>query len=260
MGCSDIKTSNGCLVNGVGEIPARISSLTLGQHVSQEDIERFLSCKADQPVTLWSMQQPGAVECLESTGRLLGNPAFAFAPERTGKSQAGKKDAYAWMNQQMKKRLGECEHDLPIWALLSRPEYTTRGGDRLLRIEVPKSRILVSFYQPWHQLLGVMAHLECNGGRWPHLWASDSCPYVSAKANDKGKEFLGGGDGREAMPRPRRAKWPEDECRASWEGMFDLSEASRDGFLWQPISLQAMLFVIFRSDLKEILPIALREN
>jgi hypothetical protein len=129
--------------------------LTFGKELSRSDVERFLSCADDMTITLHSMQQPGAIKRLKKQGRLTGNPDFAFCPDDTGKVQAGKKGAYTWMQQQMEKRVHNYQQELPIWALLSPPDNTTRPNDKLLRIEVPKNRMLVSFYQPWHELLHI---------------------------------------------------------------------------------------------------------
>ncbi len=229
--------------------------LAFEEKVSLDELQRLISCPEDTPVTLWSMQQPGAIECLKTDGRLTGNPDFAFAPDKTGRTPAGKKGAYTWMQEQMAKRLPSYNQELPIWALLSRPNDTTRPNDQLLRIELPKTRMLVSFYQPWPKLLSVMDCLERHNWLWPDHWSvSACCPYFSADAEDQKEEFV------DTETRQRRDQWDEQLCRASWERMFDLKLARFEGFLWTPICLQAMLPTIFHSDVREVLPLHVRHQ
>jgi hypothetical protein len=221
------------------------------------DVEGFLSSADDAPITLWSMQQPGALEILRKTGRLAGNPVFAFAPDCAGKVPAGKKGAYTWMQQQMAKRVRHYQQELPIWALFSRPEHTNRRNDKLLRIEVPKSRMLVSFYHPWEKLLGIMNRLEANNWVWPDIWPAPLCPYLFVDEEDEEAQGFDSIGGRPRGERARRYHWDEGRCRASWERMFDLRLARRERFLWTPIYLQAMLPNVFLTDVKEELPISL---
>ena len=121
-----------------------------------EDIQKLISCSDDTLIEIWSMQHSAAIEHLHVNGSLLVNADFAFSSED---NKRGKKAAYSWMQAQMGVRLTKYQGELPIWRLLSRPQFSNRQNDKLLRLEIPKSRILISFYEPWRRLLCIMAHL-----------------------------------------------------------------------------------------------------
>jgi hypothetical protein len=227
--------------------------LEFSDKLSVSDVGRLFSHPDDGPVTVWSMQQPEAISRLEKDGVLTGSPEHAFAAEiSTGEPKPGKRVAYAWMQDQLRKRMPDYHDELPIWVVLGRPSFTGKENDRLLRIELPKSRILFSFHIPWAELLHSMAQLEKAKG-WPGHWVFS--PYVPSGIDDARRHiYLNGVDGA------TRSNWDEDMCRASWERIFDLTLALRDDFLWSSRSIQGTIPRILRDDVKEILPIVFKER
>jgi hypothetical protein len=203
--------------------------LSMPDNPTLDAIDQLIRAPANTLITLWTMQQPEAVQQLRDTGRLTVDPEFSFVKY----AKAGKRGAYAWMQGQMQKRLIGYGGELPIWALLSRPTDITRVGDQLLRIEIRKDRMLVCFHRPWERLLGIMSSLEGNGVNWPPLGPA----YFAACSGDKLQ--LG-------QPQPT-----ETECRTSWEKMFNLELVWSSGFCWSPILLQAMLPMLDIGDVRE---------
>jgi hypothetical protein len=111
---------------------------------------------------------------------------------------------------------------------------------------------LVSFYLPWEALLKVMGFLESRTMQWPGHWLQIECdtpnfnPINIATADDE-------------TPTPKPLTFDEKVCRLSWEQMFDLTLAKRDGFDWNWNSpfLQATVPIIKRSDLTGIYAITI---
>jgi hypothetical protein len=227
------------------------AAMTFGEKLTIDDIERLSGSPADTPIVVWSMQQPGAIERLLESGTLTGDPRFAFAADTTGYTKRGKRMAYAWMEQQMCERLKGYRGELPLWVVLSPPEFATKEGDKLLKLEISKSQMLISYYQPWVDLLHIMAQLESSGG-WPEHWIS-TIPYLTGDAVESRRNiYLNGVDGA------LRTRWEEPECRLSWECMFDLTLARRDNFIWE-LMLQGVVPTISVTDVKDILSIDLRK-
>jgi hypothetical protein len=194
-------------------------------------IDELNNAPATTLVTLWTMQQPGAVQQLCDRGWYSPDPEFSLI--KYGKS--GKRGAYEWMQEQMRQRLIGYNGELPIWMLLSRPTQISRAGDQLLRVEVPKERMLIGFYKPWEYLTQIMECLERSGNDWP---PSSPTPYFAASSDD------------ERQPVPCRVK-----CQASWEKMFDLTLARRPGFRWSHC-LQAMVPILYDYDVRECVPMS----
>jgi hypothetical protein len=230
--------------------------LEFGDKLTVADIEQLISCPDDTLVVVWSVQHPGAITSLRSDGILTGDPRFAFAPDpATGKPRPGKRMGYAWIQEQMSKRMADYHYELPIWVLLTRPTHCTNGNDQLLRIEIPKSRLLFSFHTPWMELLPVMARLEKSDG-WPEDWPLATYqdvptnPYVPANADDARKNrYLNGVDGA------CRTQWDEHVCRSSWERMFDLTLVRHENFLWKLV-VQGLVSKILVDDVRDILPMS----
>jgi Domain of unknown function (DUF3841) len=223
--------------------------ITFGERLTIADIDRLHAAADDALVEAWTMQQPGAIERLSRDGELTGDPQFAFGGDPNRKGMPGKRTKYAWMQTQMTKRLKGYQQELPIWVLFTRSTHTDREGDQLLRIEIPKSRVLVSFYRPWVDLSGAMAVLETSVG-WPEEWALTVCPYVAVDVDDLFRSiYINGSDGA------RLTQFDEQVCRLSWERMFDLTLAHRERFLWDDFVLQGMIPRIFHDDVKDVLPI-----
>ncbi len=214
--------------------------------MTAEDILELDAASSDTSVVIWSMQQPGACERLTQEGRLSGDPKFAFLDRTHNRKRFG----YAWMQEQMAKRMAGYEQELPIWALLVPPACSDRKNDTLLRIEIPKSRFLVSFYYPWTQLQPAFARMW-ETEEWPDHWGED-IPYVAVDTEDHEKVVYIG------PHHQRRTKWDEVECRSSWERMFDLMLVKREGFLWG-LTLQAMIPYIGAGEVKDMQPIPKRD-
>jgi hypothetical protein len=194
------------------------------------------------------MQSHEAVARLQATGQLTGDSEFTFDPP---KYQIGRKSAYSWMQAQMRHRIPTYDEELPIWGLLSRPDAESKPKeDRLLLLEIPKNRMLMSFYQPRCRLLGVMACIE-KTNRWPESGFDSLCPYFSTSKSEKERrEFVEGVSNGSGA---RTSRWDEEECRTTWERMFDLTLAQNSDFLWSPIYLQTMMPMIYSSDLREVI-------
>jgi hypothetical protein len=223
------------------------SSLSFQGEISNSDIDRLIACPPDIPITLWTLQQPGAVDCLNRDGYLTVDPSFAF-PGKENDRKGGKERAYDWMRGQIRQRkIDGYEDEFPIWAFLSRPESTNRKDDVLLRFEITMKRFLISFYRPWEELLHVMDFLARHDCQWPENWSPFIRPYISVNPSDKNQnEFVD-------YPNPeRQSYWDKDKCMKSWEKMFQLECYNLHGFFWKPsiddhILLQAMVPILYRS-------------
>ena len=109
-------------------------------------------------ITLWTVQTPEAFEILRSTGILQGDKEHVME---------GFEDAYDWMKKNMVKRgillNGASVHDYPIWAWYKlcgkKPDLRTSGfAERctplvLLTLKVDPSRVLLSDFDLWHNIL-----------------------------------------------------------------------------------------------------------
>lgn len=212
--------------------------LSFSHPLTVAQIERLRSCDPDTRIRLWTTQDPGAVAQLDREGQLVGDPNFAFAPGGFRNGDSGYlRQGYDWMTEQMNQRLPPENglNGLPVWAHAVRPSPV--AGSTLLEIEVPRHRVLFSFYTPWELLLGVFSDIHRSSGNWPST-ATLTAPYLIANDADNTRY-------REAA-----FKVPsEAECRETWAKIFDLSLAATPGFRWgQGLVLQAVLRRIYRSD------------
>ena len=197
-------------------------------NVTLKYLRDLMSMARDARVTLWTLQQPGAVKHLTMKGYLTGRRKFAFAPAY---NHPGKERAYAWLQSQMQVRLDCYCGELPIWALPSKPTQTNRDDDILLRVEVPKRRILFSFYELWCRLL--------RGNSWE---------YFAIDVADREQN------------RPNNLCPPVHVCEKSWERMFELELGLRADLLWHPFNLQASLSKIWSRDVSEISSVRLADR
>jgi Domain of unknown function (DUF3841) len=115
----------------LSESTSSASILSMPDNPTLDAIDQLISASANTLITLWTMQQPGAVQQLHDKGRLTVDPEISLVTH----CKPGKRAAYVWMQEQMKKRLFEYSGELPIWALFSHPPRTTRAGDQLLRVD-----------------------------------------------------------------------------------------------------------------------------
>jgi hypothetical protein len=216
--------------------------------MTAEDILGLHAASDDTSVVVWSMQQPGAIDRLMQEGKLSGDPRFAFVDE----THNWKRFGYVWMQEQMARRITGYKQELPIWALLVPPSFSDRENDTLLRIEIPKSRMLISFYLPWTELEPAFAYLW-NMQEWRDHWVTIIHPYAAVDATDLQKNVFVGPHGQ------RRTEWNEVECRASWERMFDLTFINREDFRWG-LTLQTMIPYVLSDDVKDMRPLSKRAN
>ena len=185
-------------------------------------------------VTIWTWQQAGAIEQLNTHGVLRVEENHAFPPA----CSRGKRLAYDWMRGQMNQRIPEYDDEWPIWAFLVPPDRKKKGsapGDKLICARIPKKRLLISFCDPWEHILHCMALIEHHGS-WPSCW-----PVMPYLAIDKA--------GKDRLDTINHciSSIPEEECRKSWEKIFELSLACTEGFSGGT-TLQATLSAIYRED------------
>jgi hypothetical protein len=190
--------------------------------ITRSDLEGLLSKTPGEQVTLWSLQQPGAIKTLCNQRHLTGNPEYAHA-----RGHIGEERAYEWLDEQLSRRLESYDGKLPpVWAFPARPTHTDRQDDLLLRIEVPKRRVVFLFYDLWERLLQDM----------------HSClPMYFSISRDK---FV--------------RSYSECEKKRSWERMFDLELGRRSDLCWRPYCIQACLASIGIQEVKEKLSIKFR--
>lgn len=205
---------------------------------SLEEIADLSDRSPETLVTIWTRQQEGAVEQLNTEGILTAREEYTFPAGHS----IGKKRAFEWMRSQMNKRIPSFDAAWPVWGSLTPPcnKEVLTPGDRLICARVPKNRVLISFYNPWEHILQCMALIERSGGLWPAHWGM--MPYLAM--NSEGRARL------------RRANYctsniPELECRESWEKIFDLSLVHTEGFSGGN-EMQATLSAIYRADVQPV--------
>ncbi|MHB1493881.1 MAG: DUF3841 domain-containing protein [Acidithiobacillus sp.] len=201
---------------------------------SLEEIAYLSGCSPETLVTIWTRQQEGAVELLNTEGILVARAEHTFPAGHS----VGKRSAYEWMRSQMQKRIPSYDSSWPVWVSLTPlgNKEDLAPGDRLICARVPKKRLLMSFYNPWEHILQCMALIERSDGLWPAVWGM--MPYLAM--NGEGKDRLGRANNC-------ISNIPECECRESWERIFDLSLACTAGFSGGNF-LQATLSEIHISD------------
>jgi hypothetical protein len=227
--------------------------ITYCDELNVDRVEELDHCAREVPVTLWTLQNTEAVKKLKAEGHFEADAAFVF-PD--GETLPGKRRASEWMQAEMRTRLSTPSAGLPVWALVAYADVShckKKPKDILLRLEVPRKRILLTFHKPWTDILYIMMQLDANEGRWPTEWPLSLVqPYIPDDEEDRDQSlFLAPPSD---SPRPRRFQFDEGNCRASWNNIFDMSLARRPGFLWRPIVLQAVLPEIFWSDVRCAIP------
>lgn len=189
--------------------------------------------------TLWSVQHDAVIARL-GTARLTAT--YDFVPR-------DRLPATRWMTDQMRARgLALDPENAPIWTFLEKPEPRTSGvwgspppgaDMHLLRLSVPRSRVLVSYHFPWAY-------------HFLHVASPDA-------------EYLFSSDAERAERGFRKP--PEEDCRQSWQKLFDLTLMENpDTTWWHPSSagdppphetlfrLQATAPFLLPEDLAEIVP------
>uniref|UniRef100_E6QNU9 Uncharacterized protein n=1 Tax=mine drainage metagenome TaxID=410659 RepID=E6QNU9_9ZZZZ len=181
---------------------------------------KFLeNCAPDEKITIWTLQQRNAVNGLQENGKLHASSEYSF-PQGCS---VGKKSAYRWMQDQMTKRLEGYNNELPLWASIDKLTPNA-PDDILIKAEIPRNRLLVHFYDPWETILQCFAMIESNGGAWPSSFLDT--PYVAANEDDQ--IYVSGKNNCTSC-------YKEEECRISWERIFDLSLIDEPGFKWQKL-------------------------
>jgi hypothetical protein len=159
-------------------------------------------------MTLWTIQRPPVWHQLQATGIFRATAEYAMP---------GCEAAYAWMREQMVKRIGPPPEPgvFPIWAwsqyhgsAKQRPDLRCGGhlprGERGVRIEVecaPETALLSDFVL-WHRVLG---HLHVAAS-----WAEDEAFDAELRASGVWHD--------DCASRPDFVA----RIRASWERIFDL--------------------------------------
>jgi hypothetical protein len=197
--------------------------------VTLEYIDELLAYPSEQPIKLWTTQHRCAVQTLQA-GQHVGRREYVRGKNEDEDARCRKLMAYKWMVAQMRKWGLSVEADaVPIWTFLSPPlsrsdwRWEDRPDDKLLIIQVPIGRTLISFHQPWEKFLN---------------YAYDPArKYLIANAED-------------AKTKDCQERNLSD-CEKSWEKMFCLTLARSSGFRWSLI-LQAALPVLYESDVCEI--------
>ncbi len=111
---------------------------------------------------LWSIQHPAAYENMRASGALRANEEYLIFGGHF-------KDAYLWMHEQMKKRIGPPPEGViyPVWAWYQwegqrkKPDMRSRArnygdpGDIIVRLtlDVPDDQVLLSDFDGWHTVM-----------------------------------------------------------------------------------------------------------
>lgn len=150
-------------------------------------LENFLNATSDTLIPVWTHQTYQVLDTLRSDGVIFGPPEFSMFSS-----------PYTYMCQQMRERMPSYSGRLPIWAwmrgfsqvkdisgwdLSSEREH----DEVVIKARVPKSRILASDFNLWHNVLN----------RGPIHWNDDS------------------------------DHWNDEQIKQSWSKIFDLSPRSK---------------------------------
>jgi Domain of unknown function (DUF3841) len=176
--------------------PADVRSIT------SDYVGAVRSCPDERRITVWSIQHRLVVDQLQTTGRFETKAHFALSKPQV---------AYSWMIDQMRDRgLTVVKDRVPLWTFLSQPPgrtdptFVVGQDDRLLRLEIPKGRMLISFHWPWaYRLLG--SH--------PHRF------YLRSTVGERVQFDLSS----HKLP-------PKEECERSWVKIFGLGIIHQEGF------------------------------
>lgn len=96
----------------------------------------------------YSIQNNECWEQAKRIGYLEGCSEYAMFPKE-----------YAWLMEQMKKRLPDYNGEYPTWLWVTRPDLRCAGhiakGEKavLLEISIPEKKVLFSDFQAWHIVL-----------------------------------------------------------------------------------------------------------
>ena len=186
-----------------------------------EDIQYYLNLGSESYVSLWMLQQPGAVRKLKACGELRGDKAFAYTSKPVS---LGKEGAYSWLVEQASKRQPGLWTDLPIWLSFHEQEDSRYENDTSIQVIVSKHRILPCFYDPWVEMLHIFSMIYKRD--WPTLWLGtrpDLDPFEEKQADC----FI--------PPAPSEAT-----CRKSWESIFTIELGVDQRLAWSR-TLQAVL-------------------
>lgn len=177
---------------------------------------------AAERLLLHTIQTQEAVDALLSTGVLVPDPSLAeplFA------------DAYAWMRQQMARKLSTVgDGALWFWAKIRRQDLVDlcrqSAGEVLLTCKVPRDRAMLSHFHDWHSVLN-------ESPLAPEI-AGESDKDLDARLDSVFADFedqLRAAGARDLG----RSHWPEDlraEVEQGWESILEPLNYGRFGS-WQ---------------------------
>lgn len=143
----------------------------------------------DALVRVWTYQGDDAWNIAQARGYFSGSSHhienedhFAPAP-------------YAWMREQMKKRLPDYSGDYPVWAWMKRlsakkwpQKYMGTQERHRITALIPRKRILISNYETWHSVLnnGLLCDTEAEYDAFEAEWgfhpSTQSAEYSRAYA------------------------------------------------------------------------------
>lgn len=173
---------------------------------------------------LWTVQHIGAWEAARNRGYLTGSEEHAYQfDEDDGRMWSR---AYEWLREQMRLRLPGYSGELPIWAFDEKPDLRCQWRhDRehvLLKIDVPRQRLVLTDYDKWHGVL--------NG------WYLEAAHELSETGEDD---------------RPERTP---DEIRASWVEVFNIGrETALERHWWGDRStVQACVDRVYLDEVKKV--------
>ncbi len=169
---------------------------------------------------LHTVQSAEAYVELEATGRLTADPARAHYAE-----------PYAWMHQQMNRRLPTKGHGaIWFWAKMRRDDLisTVRHspGEVLLTCRIPRERVLVSQFDDWHHVL--------NGSPNVLLLPGESIDDYGARYDRIVDDLWARAEAAGVASR-NVWDWPEAlraEVMDTWETIFDPANYCRTHY-WQ---------------------------
>ena len=113
-------------------------------------IKRIQNAEPETLIRLWTFQTKKDYAKALEIGKFIGNEWTPYY-EQEG---IGFRRAYDWMRQQMSQKINNFSGHRPIWAWIKRPSTRRIANDTvLISALVPKCRILLSDFDPWHIIL-----------------------------------------------------------------------------------------------------------
>jgi hypothetical protein len=128
------------------------------------------------------VQSSAAFERLQRDGELVGDSSLGQWQQE---SQFA--DAYAWMDSQLRDRLGshgEGVGMLWLWASVSRrallADLRRSSGEVLLTVSIPRERVLLTDFDDWHAVLNRSLHVPVLEGETDAEWWTRAEPMIDS--------------------------------------------------------------------------------